>query len=85
MRPVANELFLIGFAMAFLDLEVAIAAEASLLDLQARHALSQIVSRKKAAFADYLKILESTPTKYEQCMQQYLIGRSCANFALHEH
>lgn len=79
---IENELLLIGLAMAFLDLEVAVANNQTLLGSHARQTLHQIITIKTAGFADCLRTLESTPIRYEECVKQYFMGRGYVNFAL---
>jgi hypothetical protein len=76
LRPIQNETLLLGLALAFLDLETAVAQHDSLLSMESRQALQYIVSRKRTAFQNCFITLEKNQNKYRDALHYCLIGRA---------
>jgi len=76
MRPMANGMFLLGLARAFLDLEVLVASSDELLARRDREALQQMIERKKVCFEACLNELKPDAHKCREVVAGYEYGRT---------
>ncbi|OTA00208.1 hypothetical protein A9Z42_0058250 [Trichoderma parareesei] len=76
MRPQKNGTFLLGLARAFLDIEIWVAADESLLAKEARTYLWQVIERKRAGFEACLAELGPDPAKSCEFVGGYKYGRA---------
>ncbi|KAL7919275.1 hypothetical protein ACQKWADRAFT_209821 [Trichoderma austrokoningii] len=76
MRPQKNGAFLLGLARAFLDMEMWVAADESLLAKEARRYLWQVIERKRVGFEACLGELNSDPARSCEFVGGYEYGRA---------
>lgn len=76
MRPQKNGAFLLGLARAFLDMEMLVAADESLLAKEGRNYLWQVIERKRVGFEACLAELSSDPVKSCDFVGGYEYGRA---------
>jgi hypothetical protein len=76
MRPQKNGAFLLGLARAFLDMEMLVAADESLLAKGDRNYLWEVIERKKVGFEACLTELSEDPVKSCDFVGGYEYGRA---------
>lgn len=76
MRPMANGMFLLGLARAFLDLEVLVASSDDLLARREREVLQQMIERKSVSFEACLNELKPDVQKCREVVAGYEYGRT---------
>ncbi|KAH6603402.1 hypothetical protein Trco_008177 [Trichoderma cornu-damae] len=76
MRPHKNGVFLLGLARAFLDMEVLVAADESLLSKGDRKYLWEVIERKRVGFEACLTELVADPVKSRDFVGGYQYGRA---------
>ncbi|KAF7540198.1 hypothetical protein G7054_g1541 [Neopestalotiopsis clavispora] len=76
MRPNKNGMLLLGLSRAFLELEVLVAADESLLSRKDREYLQDVVRRKTAVMEECLEELKTMPvSKSQEFVGGYELGR----------